>query len=100
VLQPLLLVCSIRDIEGRQEKRGLAQLQAALEGEKLKAEYSKLGMMQPYYKEYANYLARRQGSTGTAGLGSVGGATADKVMTRFEGYEADPKTAPFFGHYP
>ena len=90
----------LRDIEGRQEKRGLAQLQAALEGEKLKAEYSKLGMMQPYYKEYANYLARRQGSTGTAGLGSVGGATADKVMTRFQGYEADPKTAPFFNQLP
>lgn len=90
----------LREIEGRQEKRGLASLQAALEGEKLKAEYSKLGMMQPYYKEYANYLARRQGSTGTAGLGSVGGATADKVMTRFQGYEADPKTAPFFGQLP
>ena len=91
---------ALADIEGRQEKRGLAQLQAALEGEKLKAEYGKLGMMQPYYKEYANYLARRQGSTGTAGLGNVTPAVADKVMTRFQGYEADPKTAPFFGQLP
>ena len=91
---------ALTDIEGRQEKRGLASLQAALEGEKLKAEYSKLGMMQPYYKEYANYLARRQGSTGTAGLGNVTPAVADKVMTRFQGYEADPKTAPFFGQLP
>jgi hypothetical protein len=82
----------LRDIEGRQEKRGLAQLQAALEGEKLKAEYTKLGMMQPYYKEYANYLARRQGSTGTAGLGSVPFGEFRKIKAQYDGYLMDGKT--------
>jgi hypothetical protein len=82
----------LRDIEGRQEKRGLAQLQAALEGEKLKAEYSKLGMMQPYYKEYANFLARRQGSTGTAGLGSVPFGEFRKLKSQYDGYLTDGKT--------
>ncbi len=82
----------LRDIEGRQEKRGLAQLQAALEGEKLKAEYTKLGMMQPYYKEYANFLARRQGSTGTAGLGSVPFGEFRKIKSQYDGYLMDGKT--------
>jgi hypothetical protein len=83
---------ALTDIEGRQEKRGLAQLQAALEGEKLKAEYSKLGMMQPYYKEYANYLARRQGSTGTAGMGSVPFGEFRKLKSQYDGYLTDGKT--------
>jgi hypothetical protein len=82
----------LRDIEGRQEKRGLAQLQAALEGEKLKAEYTKLGMMEPYYKEYANFLARRQGSTGTAGLGSVPFGEFRKIKAQYDGYLMDGKT--------
>ena len=82
----------LRDIEGRQEKRGLAQLQAALEGEKLKAEYTKLDMMQPYYKEYANFLARRQGSTGTAGLGSVPFGEFRKIKSQYDGYLMDGKT--------
>jgi len=82
----------LRDIEGRQEKRGLAQLQAALEGEKLKAEYTKLGMMEPYYKEYANFLARRQGSTGTAGLGSVPFGEFRKIKSQYDGYLMDGKT--------
>jgi hypothetical protein len=83
---------ALTDIEGRQEKRGLASLQAALEGEKLKAEYSKLGMMQPYYKEYANYLARRQGSTGTAGMGSVPFGEFRKLKSQYDGYLTDGKT--------
>ena len=82
----------LRDIEGRQEKRGLASLQAALEGEKLKAEYAKLDMMQPYYKEYANFLARRQGSTGTAGLGSVPFGEFRKIKSQYDGYLTDGKT--------
>lgn len=82
----------LRDIEGRQEKRGLAQLQAALEGEKLKAEYAKLDMMQPYYREYANFLARRQGSTGTAGLGSVPFGEFRKIKAQYDGYLTDGKT--------
>ena len=82
----------LRDIEGRQEKRGLAQLQAALEGEKLKAEYTKLDMMQPYYREYANFLARRQGSTGTAGLGSVPFGEFRKIKAQYDGYLMDGKT--------
>jgi len=83
---------ALREIEGRQEKRGLASLQAALEGEKLKAEYTKLGMMQPYYKEYANYLARRQGSTGTAGMGSVPFGEFRKLKSQYDGYLMDGKT--------
>jgi hypothetical protein len=82
----------LRDIEGRQEKRGLASLQAALEGEKLKAEYTKLDMMQPYYREYANFLARRQGSTGTAGLGSVPFGEFRKIKSQYDGYLMDGKT--------
>lgn len=91
----------LRDIRGREEKRGIAGLQAALEGEKIKADYTKLGMLQPYYKSMAEYYQRRPaGGSSTAGLGSVTPAVADKVMTRFQGYEADPKSAPFFGQLP
>ena len=90
----------LREIRGREEKRGIADLQAALEGEKIRADYTKLGMLQPYYKSMAEYYQRRPGSTSTAGLGNVTPAVADKVMTRFQGYEADPKSAPFFGQLP
>jgi hypothetical protein len=91
----------LRDIRGREEKRGIAGLQAALEGEKIKADYTKLGMLQPYYKSMAEYYQRRPaGGSSTAGLGSVTPAVADKVMTRYQGYEADPKSAPFFGQLP
>lgn len=83
---------ALTDIEGRQEKRGIASLQAALEGEKIKADYAKLGMMQPYYKEYANFLARRQGSTGTAGLGSVPFGEFRKLKSQYDGYLTDGKT--------
>ena len=95
-------VAALRDIRAREEKRGLARAQLGLEGEKIGADFAKLRMQQPYFKAYAEYLARRPGTTGsaTAGLGSVSPAVADKVMTRFQGYEMDPKSAPFFGQLP
>jgi hypothetical protein len=91
---------ALREIRGREEKRNLAGLQTALEGEKIKADYAKLGLQAPYLQAMAQYYQRRPGTTGTAGLGAVTPAVADKVMTRFQGYEADPKTAPFFGQLP
>lgn len=83
---------AFREIQGRGEKRGLAQLQAALEGEKIKADYAKLGMMEPYYREYANFLARRQGTTGTAGMGSVPFGEFRKIKAQYDGYLTDGKT--------
>jgi hypothetical protein len=92
---------ALREIRGREEKRGIAGLQAALEGEKVKADYAKLGIQAPYLQSMAEYYRRRPvAGTSTAGLGSVTPAVADKVMTRFQGYSADPKSAPFFGQLP
>jgi hypothetical protein len=93
-------VAALRDVRAREEKRGLARAQLGLEGEKIGADFAKLRMQEPYFRAYAQYLARRPGSTSTAGLGSVTPAVADKVMTRFQGYEADPKSAPFFAQLP
>jgi hypothetical protein len=56
--------------------------------------------MAPLYKAQADYYGRRPGSTGSLGLGSVPPATADKIITRYEGYGADPKSAPFFSSLP
>lgn len=91
---------ALRDIDAQRQKRAIALAQMGLEGEKVKADYAKLGIMKPYYDAYAGYLSRRPGTTSTAGLGNVTPAVADKVMTRFQGYEADPKSAPFFGQLP
>lgn len=71
-----------------------------LKGAESKADLAKLGIMEPYYRNYAAYLGRRPGGTGSVGLGSVPAATADKIITRYDGYLADPKSAPFFSALP
>jgi hypothetical protein len=71
-----------------------------LKGAESKADLAKLGIMAPLYKAQADYYTRRPGSTGSLGLGSVPPATADKIITRYEGYGADPKSAPFFSSLP
>jgi hypothetical protein len=71
-----------------------------LKGYETKADLAKLGIMAPLYKAQADYYSRKPGSTGLAGLGSVPPATADKIITRYEGYGADPKSAPFFSSLP
>lgn len=96
-------MAALRDIRGREEKRELARAQLGLEGEKIKADYTKLGIQEPYLRAMAEYYQRRPApgaGRGVAGLGSVSPAVADKVMTRFQGYEMDPKSAPFFGQLP
>lgn len=71
-----------------------------LKGAESKADLAKLGIMSPLYKAQADYYSRRPGGAGVAGLGSVPPATADKIITRYEGYGADPKSAPFFSSLP
>jgi hypothetical protein len=71
-----------------------------LKGAESKADLAKLGIMEPYYRNYAAYLGRKPTGSTTAGLGSVPPATADKIITRYEGYGADPKSAPFFSQLP
>jgi len=71
-----------------------------LKGYEAKTDLAKLGIMAPLYKAQADYYSRRPGSTGSLGLGSVPPATADKIITRYEGYSADPKSAPFFSSLP
>jgi len=72
-----------------------------LKGAESKADLAKLGIMEPYYRNYAAYLGRRPGGgSTTAGMGSVPPATADKIITRYDGYAADPKSAPFFSSLP
>jgi hypothetical protein len=71
-----------------------------LKGYEAKTDLAKLGIMAPLYKAQADYYTRRPGSSATVGLGSVPPATADKIITRYEGYGADPKSAPFFSQLP
>jgi hypothetical protein len=71
-----------------------------LKGAESKADLAKLGIMEPYYRNYAAYLGRKPTGSTTAGLGSVPPATADKIITRYEAYGADPKSAPFFSSLP
>lgn len=71
-----------------------------LKGYETKADLAKLGIMAPYYGAYADYLKSGKGKGATLGLGSVPPATADKIITRYEGYGADPKSAPFFSQLP
>ena len=71
-----------------------------LKGYEAKTDLAKLGIMAPLYKAQADYYGRKPGSTGSLGLGSVPPATADKIITRYEGYGADPKSAPFFSSLP
>jgi hypothetical protein len=71
-----------------------------LKGYEAKTDLAKLGIMAPLYKAQADYYGRKPGSAGSLGLGSVPPATADKIITRYEGYGADPKSAPFFSSLP
>ena len=71
-----------------------------LKGYEAKTDLAKLGIMAPLYRAQADYYGRKPGSTGSLGLGSVPPATADKIITRYEGYGADPKSAPFFSSLP
>jgi hypothetical protein len=84
------------------ETRDIGQRAAlGLKGYEAKTDLAKLGIMAPLYKAQADYYTRRPGSGSTlAGLGSVPPATADKIITRYEGYGADPKSAPFFSSLP
>jgi hypothetical protein len=71
-----------------------------LKGAESKADLAKLGIMEPYYRNYAAYLGRKPTGSTTAGLGSVSNKMADEIFTRYEGYAADPKNAPFFSSLP
>ena len=71
-----------------------------LKGAESKADLAKLGIMEPYYRNYAAYLGRKPTGSTTAGLGSVSNKMADEIFTRYEGYAADPKNAPFFSQLP
>jgi hypothetical protein len=92
---------ALTDIQGRGEKRGLASLQAALEGEKLKAEYSKLGMMAPYYSSAAaENLAKadfykKGGGKGNTGFG-IPAATSQKMLQDRSAALANPMSSPIF----
>ena len=83
---------ALREIRGREEKRGIAELQAALEGEKIRADYAKLGIQAPYLQAMAQYYQRRPGTTGTAGMGSVPFGEFRKLKTQYDGYLTDGKT--------
>lgn len=71
-----------------------------LKGYETKADLAKLGIMAPYYGAYADYLKSGKGKGATLGMGSIPPATADKIITRYEAYNADPKSAPFFSSLP
>lgn len=71
-----------------------------LKGYETKADLAKLGIMAPYYGAYADYLKSGKGKGATLGMGSINPATADKIITRYQSYEADPKSAPFFSALP
>ena len=83
------------------EMRDIGQRAAlGLKGYESKTDLAKLGIMAPLYKAQADYYGRKPGSSTMTGLGSVPPATADKIITRYEGYGADPKSAPFFSSLP
>jgi len=89
------------DIQGRGEKRDLASLEAALQGEKLKAEYNKLGMMAPYYSSAAaENLAKadfykKGGGKGNTGFG-IPAATSQKMLQDRSAALANPMSSPIF----
>jgi hypothetical protein len=88
----------IRSIQAQRQKDIMQQATLGLKGAELKGDLTKLGIMAPYYQAHADYFRNRPAST--SGLGSVPAATADKVLTRYEGYATDPKSAPFFAQLP
>ena len=89
------------DIQGRGEKRGLASLEAALQGEKLKAEYNKLDMMAPYYSSAAaENLAKadfykKGGGKGNTGFG-IPAATSQKMLQDRSAALSNPMSSPIF----
>lgn len=91
----------MRGLRGDEAKR-IAQIAALnLKGAELKNELKKMGISEELYKAQAKYYtARANAPIGTAGLGAVPPAVSDKVMTRFQGYEANPTQAPFFSSLP
>ena len=88
----------IRSIQAQRQKDIMQQATLGLKGAELKGDLTKLGIMAPYYQAHADYFRNRPAST--SGLGFVPAATADKVLTRYEGYATDPKSAPFFAQLP
>lgn len=115
-------------LEANKDKRIQQLVALGLTGEQLKMEASKLGISQQELEQskaknaltaalvpseialrgaqtglagaQAGYYGRKSGTTGAAGLGSIPPATYDKVTQRYEGYRADPKSAPFFAQLP
>jgi hypothetical protein len=85
------------------ESKRIAQIAALnLKGAELKNELKKLGISEELYKAQAKYYTARANAPvgGAAGLGSIPPGVSDKVMTRFQGYEANPTQAPFFSSLP
>jgi hypothetical protein len=92
----------MRGLRGDEAKR-IAQIAALnLKGAELKNELKKLGISEKLYNAQAQYYtARANAPIGrAAGLGSIPPGVSDKVMTRFQGYEANPTQAPFFSSLP
>ena len=115
-------------LDASKEKRIQQLVALGLTGEQLKMEASKLGISQQELEQgkqklgltaalipsevalrsaqtglagaQAGYYGRKSGTTGSMGLGSIPPATYDKVTQRYEGYRADPKSAPFFAQLP
>ena len=90
----------VRQARADEMKDVMQRATLGLKGAESKADLAKLGIMEPYYRNYANYLGRRQSGSPTAGMGSVSNKMADEIFTRYEGYAADPKNAPFFSSLP
>jgi len=115
-------------LDASKEKRIQQLVALGLTGEQLKMEADKLGISQQELEQgkqklgltaalipsevalrgaqtglagaQAGYYGRKSGTTGSMGLGSIPPATYDKVTQRYEGYRADPKSAPFFAQLP
>jgi hypothetical protein len=115
-------------LDANKEKRIQQLVALGLTGEQLKMEASKLGISQQELEQgkqklgltaalipsevalrgaqtglagaQAGYYGRKSGTTGTAGLGSVPASAYLKLQQEYRGYEADPKSAPFFSKLP
>ena len=91
----------LREIQGRGEKRGIVELQAALEGEKIKADYAKLGIMEPYYRSAAaeniakaDYY-KKGGGRGNTGFG-IPAAVSQKMLQDRSAALSNPMSSPIF----
>lgn len=99
-------------IQARKDKQITQLMGLGLKGEELKSEAKKLGISEAelqaklplYGSEVTKNLATadymRSGKGKGGGAKGLGGATAYKVMQEFNGYKADPKSAPFYNTLP